>query len=340
MGGADVYTSLEENEGLVLHWCSYARQPDHGFGSGCGGFLMVRVLVTGVGGPAGHSLSHQLRGQGHWVLGVDMRPVHASAADAIAVVSPVSAPGYLWELRGLVAAHGIELVIPTVSEELLAAAIAREGFAPGVDVLIAEPAPVSIANDKYLSMRCLANAGVAVPDFGLPGDFSSVNEAMAKMGGWLVVKPRTSRGGKGVQVLEWRTDGGRNAERVWRSLDDSWLVQRFATGTEYAAAVYRGEGPAHHNLVVVLEKTGRKHGRWGSTASVKRLESPESDVARTAVAAVEALGLTGPVDIDIRRMSDGRPVVLEINARFGANSAHAPELLHHAMRGYAARQVM
>ncbi|GGJ31388.1 hypothetical protein GCM10010052_30300 [Paenarthrobacter histidinolovorans] len=302
---------------------------------------MARVLVTGVGGPAGLSLSHQLMEHGHWVLGVDMRQVHASCANAVAVVSPVNAPGYLWELRGLVAAHGLELVIPTVSEELVAASLAREGFAPGVDVLIADPAPVSIANDKYLTMKCLDNAGVPVPDFGLPGDFSSVNEAMARMGGWLVVKPRVSRGGRGVQVLERHTDGGRNAERVWRSLDDSWLVQRFATGTEYAPVVYRGAAGDDDNLVVVLEKTELRHGSWGNAVSVKRLGPPAaSDVARTAMAAAEALGLTNAVDIDIRRMADGQPVVLEINARFGANSAHAPELLLHAMRPYAARQVL
>ena len=46
-----------------------------------------------------------------------------------------------------------------------------------------------------------------------------------------------------------------------------------------------------------------------------------------ALAAVRALGLTGPVDVDVRRLVDGRPVVLEVNARFGANSAAAPELL-------------
>ena len=200
---------------------------------------MVRVLVTGVGGPAGLSLARQLMDQGHWVLGVDMKQVHASAADAVAVVSPANAPGYLWELRGLVAAHGIGLVVPTVSDELMLMAEAREDFAPGAEILIGDPAPVRIANDKYLTMRCLANANVAVPDFALPGDFSSINEAMARLGGSLVVKPRVSRGGRGVQVLERAADGGRNAARVWSALDDSWIVQRFAPGTEYAPVVFR-----------------------------------------------------------------------------------------------------
>ena len=53
----------------------------------------------------------------------------------------------------------------------------------------------------------------------------------------------------------------------------------------------------------------------------------KSEIAALACAAAEALGLTGPVDMDIRRLADGTPVVLEINARFGANSAAAPALL-------------
>jgi carbamoyl-phosphate synthase large subunit len=38
------------------------------------------------------------------------------------------------------------------------------------------------------------------------------------------------------------------------------------------------------------------------------------------------------LDIDIRRRRDGTPVVLEINARFGANIRHAPEVLDAALR--------
>ncbi|MFE4194469.1 ATP-grasp domain-containing protein [Paenarthrobacter sp. NPDC056912] len=302
----------------------------------------MRVLVTGVGGPAGLSLARQLMDQGHWVLGVDMQPVHGSAADAVTVVSPSNSPGYLWELRGLVAANGIELVVPTVSDELVLLSEARDCFAPGVEVLIADPAPVRIANDKYFTMKCLSNAGVAVPGFGLPGDFSSVNEAMARFGGTLVVKPRVSRGGRGVRILERAADGGRNAARIWSSLDDSWIVQRFAPGTEYAPVVLRHATESEeHNLVVVLEKTELKDGRVGNAISVRRMElSAAADVAHVAGAAAAALGLTGPIDIDIRRLPDGTPVVLEVNARFGANSAYAPELLEGLLRRHVPGQVL
>ena len=39
----------------------------------------------------------------------------------------------------------------------------------------------------------------------------------------------------------------------------------------------------------------------------------------------------------LRRRADGVPVVLEVNARFGANSAHAPELLDAALASVGVR---
>jgi carbamoyl-phosphate synthase large subunit len=53
-----------------------------------------------------------------------------------------------------------------------------------------------------------------------------------------------------------------------------------------------------------------------------------------AISAAEALGFVGPLDIDIRRRADGTPVVLEINARFGANIAQAPRVLDAVLAAF------
>ena len=79
------------------------------------------------------------------------------------------------------------------------------------------------------------------------------------------------------------------------------------------------------DVAVVLRKTGLKSGRHGNATGVERVQEP--GIAELALGAARTLGLTGPVDIDIRLRNDGTPLVLEINARFGANSANAPEVL-------------
>jgi len=82
----------------------------------------------------------------------------------------------------------------------------------------------------------------------------------------------------------------------------------------------------------VLEKTELKEGRVGNASSVRRVD--DADVGTVAIAAARAVGLTGPQDVDIRKRSDGQPVVLEINARFGANIRHAQEVLDATLHAH------
>ncbi|MFW0771819.1 ATP-grasp domain-containing protein [Paenarthrobacter nitroguajacolicus] len=305
---------------------------------------MARVLVTGIAGPAGSSLARQLKSKGHWVLGADEIPVRRGSADAMAIVSPATAPGYLWELRGLVATYGIEVLIPTMGGELVVVSEARDDFAPGVRVVVAEPAPVKTANDKYFTMACLAGAGVRVPGFGLPSVLGSVQDAMDLLGGPLVVKPRVSHGGRGVRLLERTFDGGARAARIWATLDDSWVVQRYAPGTEYASVGLRCRqltGP--DDVLVVLEKTASEKARAGASPALRiRKVRPfaDPDVAELAASAVAALGLTGPLTVDIRRLQDGTPAVLEVEARFGTYSAHAPQLLDNVLDCYVGSRLL
>ncbi|GAB4085452.1 hypothetical protein GCM10028784_20820 [Myceligenerans cantabricum] len=305
---------------------------------------MTALLVTGAGGPAGRALGAQLAARAAagadltWV-GVDIAPVtdphfpvtdHAPRADAW---------DYASGMRDLIARHAPGLVIPTVQDELAQVAVLAEalGRAPGSahgpagTVLTASPGPAAIAADKLLTMLALDRAGVPVPRHAPPTDFPGVPEALAWAGGPLVVKPRVSRGGRGVRLVESPADLPGPA---WAGLDASWIVQSFAGGTEYSPQLYRT--PSGTCTVVVLEKTALEQGRVGNATAVVRLaERAEPDVEETARRAADALGLVGPVDLDVRRDASGTPVVLEVNGRFGANCAHAPELLDAALAASA-----
>ncbi|HMQ65015.1 MAG TPA: ATP-grasp domain-containing protein [Arachnia sp.] len=260
--------------------------------------------------------------RGHWVGGTDLRDV-GDGLDAFQQVCPVQSEGYLDELTRLVRAWSVDLVIPSISEELPLLAVGRRHVpAP---VLVSSASAVRIADDKLLTARRLHQAGVPAPQTDLPSSFRSLAHAVATLGGAVIVKPRVSRGGRGVRIFD--AEGAEAAEAVeaWRSLDDSFVVQEFAPGTEYAPVLLR-ERDATVRACVPLRKTALKDGAVGNAVSVVRADGSD-DVRAVAVAAADALDLTGPADIDVRRRADGVPVVLEVNARFGANSAAAPELL-------------
>jgi carbamoyl-phosphate synthase large subunit len=298
------------------------------------------ILITGIGGPAGSALARQLRHRNCHLIGTDVRQLPSSTGVHFHQVPPAHDPGMMPALRRIATLHSVDLLIPTVSDELPEIALAGELFAPDVRVLISGPGPVATANDKLFTAARLQRLGVPVPRFGLPSDFKDTRTALTAMGGPIVVKPRVSRGARGVIVAE------RPRDLDWATLTDDQIVQEFIPGTEYAPVVYRSNRPdtgnfgtvpdfsavpesrAATDFGAVLEKTELTHGRIGNAVGVRRLPDGEApDVRVTALAAARGLGLTGPVDIDVRRRADGTPVVLEVNARFGANSEAVPELL-------------
>lgn len=291
---------------------------------------MPRILVTGIGGPAGRAVAAQLKARGFPVLGTDIRDLPTEAGVTVVVVPPAKDPEMISALRRLVASEKIDLVIPTVSEELPHIAAARAGFGADVRVIIGDPGPVALANDKLFTAWQLRQAGVPVPRFGVPGDFADAGAAMAALGGPVVIKPRVSRGGRGVVVV----DGTTGVD--WAGLPEGQLVQEFIPGTEYGSMVFGT--PAHNSaapFAVVVEKTEPVNGNAGNAVSTRRLGPGESmGVGNVAMAAVRALGLTGPVDVDVRRRADGTAVVLGVNAHFGANSESAPELLDAVLASF------
>ncbi|PFG21181.1 ATP-grasp domain-containing protein [Serinibacter salmoneus] len=291
------------------------------------------VVVTGAKGPAGRALARQfevLRAAGLALrtVGADMLPGADPAWDSTAVLPAVHDAEYLASLRRLLERVEADLLIPTVAEELPILAQTGQSLAPDSScaVVLSGAGPSAACADKLLTMWALDAAGVSIPRYRAitVGDDAAGLIAWAE--GPVVVKPRVSRGGRGVHLVEHRDDPVHTA--------GSWIAQSFAPGTEYCPQVYRSPHTGEVRVVVV-EKTELKQGRVGNAAHARRLPEGEAvDVAWLAECAVTALDLVGPVDLDIRRDEQGVPVVLEVNARFGANSHLAPELLHAVLRDW------
>jgi carbamoyl-phosphate synthase large subunit len=232
---------------------------------------------------------------------------------------------FLPELLRIADRHEVDLIVPTVTEELpvLAPLATRPGHPA---VLVSPVSAVAIADDKWQTAQVLAAAGVAVPRSVLPGVLSPA-ALRGYLGSTYLSKPRRGRGGRGVRVHD----------RVGTPPPDPGdVLQEFIPGTEYAVDLF-ADRLGRMRAVVVLRKTTLAQGRVGNAVRVLRENSSDlADVADLAVAAVQAIGVTGPADLDIRRRRDGTPVVLEVNARFGAHSRHAPEVLDALLAGYRA----
>jgi carbamoyl-phosphate synthase large subunit len=293
---------------------------------------MKTILITGIGGPAGAALSRQIaeRANGdpsrRWI-GVDVVDTDVPRLDAFDLVALAADADYAPSMRAAFARHTPDLVIPTVSDELPQIAVLAEllgltGPAAGGEGHIVSSAsgPTSVAWDKLLTMWALERAGLPIPGYAPATALASTAAAIDMLGAPFVLKPRVSRGGRGVRLIE-------SVDEPWPEGDASWIAQGFAPGTEYNPQVYRSPITGE-STVVNLEKTVLKQGRVGNAAEVVRLAAAsEPEVEAIAARTAEALGLVGPLDMDVRRADDGQPLVLEVNSRFGANAAYAPELL-------------
>ena len=280
---------------------------------------MRKILVTGVGGPAGRSVAKLLLARGFSVLGTDCRTLTLPQLQ-FTTIPPASSPDFLSAVCSLAEREQVALVIPTVSEEL---PILAGSWQSTVPLLISSPDSVRVADDKYLTCRLLQKEGVAVPRFLLPSQVSTEEEIEQTLGWPCISKPKIGRGGRGVRVYK------KEDFPSLLALDDSYILQEFIPGAEYGPNLFLGQDFC---FAAVIIKTELKGGVVGNAKSALRTHNTQ--VEKLAIDAARALDLMGPVDLDLRQRADGSLAVLELNARFGANIALAPEVLGYALSSF------
>jgi len=282
---------------------------------------MRRVVVTGVGGPAGRAVSAFFRGCACSVIGTDIAAVNGGL-DGFFLVPPGDAWEFSPAMLRILAREKPFLFVPTVTEELPQAARMKQTVRElGISMFISDFDAVRVTNDKYLTAKTLQIFGIEVPETLADEEVENALEAGETIGYPFIAKPRAGRGGRGVSVYLAPKDAAREKRR-------GIVYQQFLGGDEYDVNLFAY--PEGTPIVTrVLLKTSLKGGIVGNAASVEIVNEP--DIAALAMKAVEVLRLEGPIDIDIRRGIDGIPGIIEINARVGANVLQAEGILETMM---------
>jgi carbamoylphosphate synthase large subunit len=260
------------------------------------------VLVTGAGGPAGVAVVRRLVALGHRVVAGDADSAAAGGALAdVAVTLPRGDhPRFVEALVGVCTTHGVDALVSTVAEELpLLAAGAERLAAAGVATWLPDAAAVDVCCDKAAFARAMAAAGVPHPATAAAAD-----EVAGVPGPW-VVKPLAGRGSRGVRLLDDRA----LVVEVLRE-DAGLIAQTRLTGREFTAdALVDRDGS-----VRVVVPRWREETKAG--ISVKGRTFASDAVARVVVAALAAVELTGPANVQGFVADDGTATVVEINPRF------------------------
>ena len=260
------------------------------------------VLVTGAGGPAGVAVVRRLVALGHRVVAGDADSAAAGGALAdVAVTLPRGDhPRFVEALVGVCTTFGVDALVSTVAEELphLAAGAGRLAAA-GVATWLPDAAAVDLCCDKAAFARAMVAAGVPHP-----ATAAHAGKVAGVPGRW-VVKPVAGRGSRGVRLLD-----GRDEVVAALREDDGLIAQTRLTGREFTAdALVDRDG----GLRAVVPRW-REETKAG--ISVKGRTFASDAVTRVVAAALAAVRLTGPANVQGFVADDGTATVVEINPRF------------------------
>lgn len=264
-----------------------------------------RILVTGVGGPAGINIARLLKARSDCtVFGADLdalaagRPLVDSFHFSPRVTDPAA---YQAWLTTFVREQAIDLFIPTVDEELLP-------LAQFVDTLpchtvLSPLTTLATAADKLRAYEFVhAVLPALAPTFITLADWQPVwSECETQF-----LKPRQGRGGRGCRPIE-------RSELAWLQANhpdpSSLIVMEELPGTEWTVDAY----VATDGTLVYLvprERLGLAGG-----ISLKGRTTRHEEVIKATKQLLTELPCKGPVCIQWKQDTAGQPKFVEINPR-------------------------
>ena len=263
-----------------------------------------RVLITGMGGPAGISVLRGIADHPLDVYSADIDPFAAGlylvAPERRVMLPRGDSPRFVGAVMDVCREHAIDVLVPTVDSELLPVAEARGEFeAAGVALVNPSAETLRICLDKWaLHQRC--EGVVRVPASAVvDGDF---DPALIELP--VIVKPRSGSGSRGIRLISDRDELAAVAR------DGTQLVQEHLPGPEHSLDVLaRRDGRV---LAVVPRERLKVDSGIAVTARVTRDEQLES-FGRTVA---ERIGLVGVGNVQVKQAAGGEPALLEVNPRF------------------------
>ncbi len=226
------------------------------------------------------------------------------------VIDPITFPKYLSQLRSIVRAHHVGLLVPTIDLDLRLLAENRDGFERlGCRVLVSNPDVIDICQDKRKTCRFLQRHG-----FDAPATWSVAAALRAdrkKAFAWpCFLKPWDGHAGKGTTVVRGRTELLYLSKRVPNA-----MCQELIGGTEFTCDVYV-DFARHVRCVVPRQRLEVRSGEVSKARVVKH-----SRIMEEASRLVETLGAgPGVITLQLFETPQGRIKVIEINPRFGGGA--------------------
>lgn len=221
--------------------------------------------------------------------------------------------------------HRVRVVLPTGDANIVMLAPHRKRFADlGCTLAVAPDSAFEIANDKCRTLEVADKLGIAYPKSLQVTGLDDLRDVEAEFGYPFVLKPTISWTGEAhdrVSPIE-----------VVNEAEALAATSRYlATGCEVLAQQWV---PGRREGVTLLLIDGEVLGMCGAVAhrtvpplggiSVMRESiAVPGDILDASISLAKTIGLEGPCEVEWRRDADGRPLLMEINARLAGTLENA-----------------
>lgn len=232
---------------------------------------------------------------------------------------------YVDAIVAFVRDHRIKVVLPTGDASIVMLAPHRKRFADlGCMLAVASDAAFEIANDKVRTLEIADKLGIAYPKSIPVTGAADLPAVEAEFGYPFVLKPTVSWTGESQDRV--------SPIEVVNEVEALAATTRYlATGCEVLAQQWL---PGRREGVTLLLVDGEVLGMCGAVAhrtvpplggvSVMR-ESivVPADILDASVNLARTIGLEGPCEVEWRRDAEGRPLLMEVNARLAGTLENA-----------------
>ena len=300
----------------------------------------LNILITAAGSPSAPGLIRSLKNNGErevFVVGTDMKtdPTILQMADKCRLVPASDAPEYVDALLSICLEEKIDVLIPGVSAELLPLSLRKAEFeAMGTKVSVSNPFSIDVCDSKYSLYDYMRGQGMQTPNFYPVHSVADLKVAAEKLG-WpsrpFCVKATRSSGSRGVRIIDPSKSRfdilfGEKPNSFYISFEElvtilsekeempEMMAMEFLPGMEYSVDVLADNGK-------ILYMAGRESNVIQASIPMMATVKKNAEAFEITEQIVAALKLDGNVDLDFKMDADGRPVLMEINARLAATLA-------------------
>jgi predicted ATP-grasp superfamily ATP-dependent carboligase len=257
--------------------------------------------------------------------------------------------GYADAVLSLLDAFPARLILPSHDGSIQSlrarrAEIERRTFLP-----LAPESALDIAVSKTRTLALAAELGIAVPQSIAVHSENDTRAALNALGCPAVIKPVQSWGESAGLGTRLGADSIRNVDEALRAVNKilaaglTAVIQPWLPGRRDAVSLFYTAGTIWARFA---QTSYREFPALGGSSVLCESIRPTADIVAPAEQLVRAAGLEGCAMVEFRRDREGRPVLMEINARMPGSVALAvaagvnfPKLLHAWAVGKPLREI-